>query len=91
MKLHIVDDPALVHITDGDPKNGVEGEAYILKDDLDNAKDFTRELMKEPNMTIRQRWERAYYKQVKEQYTAHVAGALLQKVWDWTKDEEVSY
>lgn len=85
MKIHIIDDPAQVRVDDGDPKNGVEGTAYILREDIEAAKEFTRELMKEENTIIRRQWEKAYYKQVKEQYSPHVAGALLQKVWDWSK------
>ena len=47
------------------------------------------ELLKEPNMTVRRMWEREYYREIKEKYASGgVAGALLAKVWEWTKEME---
>ena len=89
MIVKIVNDPAQVRVDDGDPEKKIEGTAYILREDVETAKEFARELMKEDNAAIRRRWEHDYYKQVKEQYcSAHVAGALLMKVWEWTKKED---
>ena len=64
-----------------------EGECRILQEDLDNAKQFAREVMQEKNLDIRRQWEHDFYASVKEQYSAQVAGALLMKVWDWTKQD----
>ena len=89
MKVTIVDDPRKVMVRDGrrDPETGewTEGECCVLREDVDNAKAFAKELMQESNMRVRQSWEHDYYKQVKEQYSGQVAGAWLMKVWDWTK------
>ena len=93
MKVTTVSDPGQVRIIDGyrDPETHewVEGECRILKEDVEDAKAFARELIQETDMKVRQQWEKDYYKQIKERYSAQVAGALLMKVWDWTKQTPV--
>ena len=88
MKVSIVEDPRQVMVMDGytDSRTGqwVEGECRILREDVEDAKAFAKELMKEDNPRIRQQWEHDYYKQIKEMYSAQVAGAMLKKIWDWT-------
>ena len=104
MKVHIVDDPRLVRVKDGKfqtdgkgefllDENGdriwIEGECSVLREDVENAKAFARELIRETNPRIRQQWEHEYYKDLKEQYcSAQVAGAMLSKVWEWTAKTE---
>ena len=101
MKVEIVTDPSMVKVIDGRyqvdanhefvlDENGdriwIEGECRVLREDVDAAKDFAKELIQETNPRIRQQWEHEYYKDLKERYcSAQVAGAMLAKVWEWTK------
>ena len=101
MKVGVVDDPKDVRVVEGyyqlDSNHEfvldadghqiwIEGECRVLREDVEAAKEFAKEVMKEDNMRIRQEWERAYYADLKERYgSAQVAGAMLMKVWDWTK------
>lgn len=95
MKVKVTTDPSKVKVYDGykkqDPITGeetwIEGECVILKDDVENAKAFAKELRKETNPRVIQAWEHDYYKQIKEQYSAQVAGAMLGLVWDWSQPE----
>lgn len=95
MKVGIVDDPQMVRVVNGykakDQETGeeiwIEGECRVLREDVEAAKDFARELMRETNPRLRQQWEHDYYADLKERYcSAQVAGAMLMKVWDWTKE-----
>ena len=93
MKVNIVEDPRLVRVCDGwKDENGVfhAGECWVLREDVENAKAFAAELRKEKDKKVIQEWEKSYFKQVKEQYSAQVAGAMLAKVWEWapTYDDE---
>ena len=89
MKVTITDNPNEIFTVETDREKGVEGSARILREDVEGAKEFAAELLKEPNMTIRRMWEQAYYREMKEKYASGgVAGALLAKVWEWTKEGE---
>ena len=95
MKVNITDDPSKVYVRNGyyyrapgsREEKWIEGDCMILKEDIENAKAFARELMKEDNLRVIQQWEMDYFKQVREQYSNQVAGALLMMVWDWTKSK----
>lgn len=93
MKVGIVDDPSRVKVIEGhkskDPETGdeiwIEGECRILREDIEAAKEFAKELLRETNPRIIQKWEHEYYADLKERYgSAQVAGAMLMKVWEWT-------
>ena len=87
MKVTITDDPSQVYSVETDREKDIEGHARIMREDVEGAKEFAAELMKEPNMTVRRMWEREYYREMKEKYASGgVAGALLAKVWEWTKE-----
>ena len=104
VKVGIVNSPSEVRVIDGkfqmdgkgefalDEKGNriwIEGECRILREDVEAAKEFCKELMKETNPRIRQQWEKSYYDDLKERYcSAQVAGAMLMKVWDWTKEQK---
>ena len=104
MKVEIVNDPSQVRVIEGYYQRDsnhelvldedgnqiwVEGECRVLREDVEAAKDFAKELMKEDNLRIRQQWEHEYYADLKERYgSAQVAGAMLMKVWDWTKGKK---
>ena len=81
MKVEIVNDPSQVRVTEGyfqrdanqefvlDEEGNriwVEGSCRVMREDVDAAKDFARELLKEENPRIRQKWEHAYYAHLKE-------------------------
>ena len=88
MKVEIIDDPALIYAKETDRDTGVEGYARIMREDVEGAKAFAAELIKEPNLEVRRLWERQYYRDMKEKYASGgVAGALLAKVWEWTKEK----
>lgn len=93
MKVGIVDEPRRVKVVDGykstDRATGeeiwIEGECRIMREDVEAAKEFAKELIKETNPRIIQKWEHDYYADLKERYgSAQVAGAMLMKVWEWT-------
>ena len=87
MKVTITDNPGDVFAVETNRDTGVEGSARIFRQDVEDAKAFAAELMKEPNLEIRRQWEREYYREMKEKYASGgVAGALLAKVWEWTKE-----
>ena len=95
MKVTITDDPRKSFVRDGYKKKNedgtetfIEGECCIMRDDVEGAKEFARQLLKEPNAKVRQQWEKDYYHMMKERYSAQVAGALLMKVWDWAPSPE---
>lgn len=87
MKVTITDNPGEIFSVETDREKGVEGSARIMREDVEDAKAFAAELMKEPNLEVRRLWERQYYRDMKEKYASGgVAGALLAKVWEWTKE-----
>lgn len=95
MKVTITEDPSKIYVRNGyyyrapgsNEEKWVEGDCMILKEDIENAKAFARELMKEDDLRIIRKWEMDYFKQVRDQYSNQVAGALLMMVWDWTKEK----
>ena len=99
MKVGIVSEPSQVRVVNGRKSKDeagqevwIEGECRILREDVEAAKEFAKELRKETNPRIRQQWEKAYYDDLKEKYcSAQVAGAMLMKVWDWTKTKGENY
>ena len=98
MKVLLTDDPKQVYVRDGyyyrapgaKDEKWIEGECKILTSDVANAKEFAKELMKERDERVCQKWEHDYYKQMAEVYgSKQVAGALLYMVWNWTREKYV--
>lgn len=82
MIIAVADDPAEIGI---DRANNV---CRILRGDYENAKAFAREVVTEKNPVVRRKWEKAFHDEMKELYGGSIAGALMLKVWDWTKEDE---